>query len=49
MSWRLAANFVIIFVNFQAKLKRSELQKNRMREAFVAAKMRLQGKIKSKK
>ena len=34
---------------FQARLKRAELQKDRARAAFVAAKLRQQGKIKSKR
>jgi len=34
---------------FQARLKRAELQRDRARAAFVAAKLRQQGKIKSRR
>ena len=40
---------LVSICGFQAQLKRAELQRDRSRAAFVAAKLRQQGKIKSKR
>ena len=45
----IEVSFVVSAFVFQARLKRAELQRDRARAAFVAAKLRQQGKIKSRR
>ena len=47
--WYHWKSFIVGAFDFQARLKRAELQRDRARAAFVAAKLRQQGKIKSRR